>query len=71
MDRRIPNSPDATDEVGPAKFRRAIDTVEQQYDDRWPARGPTGGRSRDYRPLEDVSREGRIVEYKKRPNARG
>lgn len=64
------NEPDTTDPVG-SKFRRACDIVEQQYDDRWPARGLTGRRiGGEYRPLEDVSREGRPAEYKKRPNAR-
>jgi hypothetical protein len=70
MDERWRNTPDASDPVGP-KFRRAINIVEQQYDDRWPARGPANSRSREYRPLENVSREGRQEEYKKRPNAKG
>jgi hypothetical protein len=70
MANRIPNSPDATDQVGPGRFRRAIDTVEKQYDDRWPARGHANVPTREYKPLDDVSRQGRLEEYKKRPNAR-
>lgn len=69
--RPIPNSPDASDQVGPGRFRKACDMVEQQYDDRWPARGTTGQRAREWRPLDQVSREGRLEEYKKRPNAKG
>jgi hypothetical protein len=63
------NQPDTTDPVG-RKFRRACDIVEQQYDDRWPARDTTGKRSHEWPPLEDVSRAGRLTEYRKRPNAR-
>ena len=64
------NEPDTTDPVGP-KFRRAVDVVQTQYDDRWPARGLTGRRiGGEYRPLDDVSREGRLTEYRKRPNAK-
>lgn len=61
---------DPTDTV-PDKFHRAVRIVEQQYDDRWPARGKANSRTREYRPLENVSREGRQEEYKKRPNAKG
>ena len=63
------NEPDTTDPVGP-KLRRGVDWVEKALDDRWPARGQANLRAREYRPLEDVSREGRPAEYKKRPNAR-
>lgn len=70
MSRLNSNEPDTTDPIG-RKFRRACDIVEQQYDDRWPARGLTGRRiGGEYRPLEDVSRDGRLEEYTKRPNAR-
>lgn len=69
MSRLNSNEPDTTDPIG-RKFRRACDIVEQQYDDRWPARGTTGQRAREYRPLEDVSREGRLEEYRKRPSGR-
>lgn len=64
------NEPDTTDPIGP-KFRRACEIVETEFDDRRPARGKTGSRSGDYRPLDDVSREGRQVEYRKWPQARG
>jgi hypothetical protein len=65
----IDDTPDASDGRG-EKFRRAVRQVEQQYDDRWPARGQANVRTREYKPLEEVSREGRLEEYKKRPNAR-
>lgn len=64
------NVRDTTDTVD-AKFRRACEIVETEYDDRRPARGTTGQRAREWRPLEDVSREGRRVEYKKWPQAKG
>lgn len=51
--------------IGGAMLRRAIDTVEQQLDDRWPARGQANVRTREYRPLDDVSREGAVTTYKK------
>ena len=70
MSRLNSNEPDTTDPIG-RKFRRACDIVEQQYDDRWPARGLTGRRiGGEYRPLEDVSRDGRLEEYTKRPSGR-
>lgn len=64
------NVRDTTDTVSD-KFRRACEIVETEYDDRRPARGKTGSRSGDYRPLDDVSREGRQVEYRKWPQAKG
>lgn len=64
------NEPDTTDPVG-RKLRRGVDWVEKAYDDRWPARGQANIAPREYPPLEDVSRGGRQVEYRKRPNARG
>lgn len=71
MSRLNSNEPDTTDPIG-RKFRRACDIVEQQYDDRWPARGLTGRRiGGEYRPLDDVSRDGRLEEYRKRPSGRG
>lgn len=71
MSRLYSNEPDATDPVGP-KFRRGVRVVETEYDDRWPARGLTGRRiGGDYRPLDDVSRDGRLEEYRKRPQQRG
>jgi hypothetical protein len=60
---------DTTDPID-RKFRRACDIVQEQLDDRWPARDTTGQRSREWPPLEDVSRAGRLTEYRKRPNAR-
>lgn len=71
MSRLNSNEPDTTDPIG-RKFRRACDIVEQQYDDRWPARGTTGRRTnREWLPLDDVSRDGRLEEYRKRPQQRG
>lgn len=65
------NEPDTTDPVGP-KFRRAVDVVQTQYDDRWGARGTTGRKTnREWLPLEDVSRDGRLVPYRKWPRAAG
>jgi hypothetical protein len=61
---------DATDS-SPNIFRRAVETAERQRNDRWPARGKTGSRGGDYRPLDNVSREGRPPEpYRKYPSAR-
>jgi hypothetical protein len=61
------DQPDTTDPVA-RKLRRASDWVEQGYDDRWPARGQANIRAREYPPLENVNRQGRQTEYKKRPN---
>lgn len=64
------NEPDTTDPVG-RKLGRATAIVQEQYDDRWPARGTTGRRTnREWLPLDDVSRDGRLEEYKKRPSGR-
>lgn len=68
MSRLNSNEPDTTDPVGP-KLRRGVAWVEQGYDDRWPARGRANQVDREYRPLEDVSREGRCVPYRKWPPA--
>lgn len=70
MSRLNSNEPDTTDPIG-RKFRRACDIVEQQYDDRFGARGTTGQVAREWRPLEDVSREGRLVPYRKWPRSAG
>ena len=59
---------DTTDPID-NKLRRATEIVETELDDRWPARGVTGKAGRgDYAPLEDVSREGRRVPYRKWPS---
>ena len=52
------------------KFRSAVDLAQEQGVDRWPARGLTGGRGGDYRPLDLVSREGRVVPYRRWPAER-
>lgn len=71
MSRLNSNEPDTTDPIG-RKFRRACDIVQEQYDDRWPARGTTGRlTNREWLPLDDVSRDGRLEEYRKRPSGRG
>jgi len=59
---------DASDMVD-RKLRKACDMVEQGYSDRWPARGQATVPTREWRPLEDVSRGGKITEYLKRPSA--
>lgn len=59
---------DAVD--GDGKLRKAVDTVQHGYDDRWPARGETQFRTRDYQPLDAVSREARTVEYRGRPHGK-
>lgn len=64
MTRLNSNEPDTTDPIG-RKFRRACDIVEQQYDDRWPARGQANVRTREYQPLDDVSRQGSVTRYMK------
>ena len=61
---------DTTDQAGDSKLRRGIDWVERGYDDRFPARGRANQVGRDYRPLEDVSREGSCAPYRKWPAAR-
>lgn len=60
------NEPDVTDPVGP-KFRRGVDWVEKAYDDRFPCRGQSNVRTREYQPLDDVSRQGRRTSYRKYP----
>lgn len=75
MDRRPSivrtNIRDVTDTVD-AKFARGVDWVEKGYDDRWPARGQASSRgpSREYPPLENVSRASRQREYLRRPDAK-
>lgn len=59
--------PDTTDPVG-RKFRRGVDWVERALDDRWPAREKANTRSGEYRPLDDVSREGRPAKYRRYPS---
>ena len=62
------NESDTTDPVG-AKLKRACDWVEKGYSDRWPCRGQANVPTREYRPLDDVSREGRPAKYRKWPAA--
>ena len=70
-DERWRNFPDASEARG-EKFKRACQVVEQQLNDRWPARGTTGYRTNhEWPPLDQVSRDGRLVDYKKYPNAKG
>jgi hypothetical protein len=69
MNRSEDDRPDASDGRG-SKFRRAIDTVQQGYSDRWPARGTANTRTGEWPPLEDVSRQGKLTEYLKRPSAK-
>lgn len=64
------NQPDTTDPCGP-KLRRGVDWVEKGYDDRFGARGTANQVAREWRPLEDVSRGGRQVPYRKWPRAAG
>jgi hypothetical protein len=60
---------DATDQRD-NKLREACGYVERTYDDRWPARGKANTPGGDYRPLENVSREGRQAPYRKWRDAR-
>ena len=69
-DERWRNDPDASEAVG-AKLRRAVRIVEEQLNDRWPARGQANVRTREYQPLENVSRQGRQEAYRKWPSAKG
>jgi hypothetical protein len=51
------------------KLRRGIDWVEQQRDDRFPARGRANQPAREWRPLDEVSRDGRLEKYRRWPDA--
>jgi len=55
-------------EAGDRKFRRACDIVQEQYDDRWPARGTANVRTREWSPLDAVSRQRRLVPYRRYPD---
>lgn len=50
-------------------LRAATQKAALGYNDRFPARGKAGSRGGDYRPLDDVSREGVRVPYRKYPSA--
>lgn len=52
-------------------LRDAVRRVERGYDDRWPARGKANSRGSDYRPLDEISREGAPAKYRKYPSAGG
>jgi|307.fasta_scaffold110821_3 hypothetical protein len=67
MGKRNPDDRDAADGAD-RKFRRAINMVEHHYSDRWPARGAANYRDGEYRPLDDVSRQGSLTRYLKRPS---
>jgi hypothetical protein len=62
---------DQSADNGAMILRAAIFAAERGYDDRWPARGKTGSRGGDYRPLDEVSREMVPTQYKKYPITRG
>lgn len=59
---------DRTD-TRPEILRAAVKKASEGYNDRWPARGKAGSRGGDYRPLDDVSREGVRTPYRKYPSA--
>ena len=62
---------DTTDPLD-AKLRRATEMVEEQYDDRWPARGNANvRRTNEYEPLDMVSRQNRLTPYRKYPSEKG
>ena len=62
---------DTTDPLD-AKLRRATDMVQEQYDDRWPARGNANvRRTNEYLPLDMVSRQNRLTPYRKYPSEKG
>jgi len=59
---------DTTDPLD-AKLRRATEMVQEQYDDRWPARGNANvRRTNEYLPLDAVSRQNRLTPYRKYPS---
>ena len=54
------------------KLRYAIDEVAQHANDRWPCRGHANVRDdTEYKPLSSVSRNNKIVPYRKYPSERG
>jgi len=62
---------DTTDMLD-AKLKRGVDTVAHQYDDRFPCRGNANPRMvNEYLPLDAVSRQNRLVPYRKYPSAKG
>jgi len=62
---------DTTDPLD-AKLRRATEMVQEQYDDRWPARGNANvRRTNEYLPLDMVSRQNRLTPYRKYPSEKG
>lgn len=64
----VGRGPDATDQRSD-KLRGGVNRVAQQIVDRWPARGHANVRkSNDYPPLDAVSRNGKIVPYRKYPS---
>jgi len=65
----VGKGPDASD-MRENKLRHGIDRVEKQLNDRWPARGKANTRGGEWRPYDDVSREGRTEPYRKYPQGR-
>jgi len=62
---------DTTDPLD-AKLRRATEMVQEQYDDRFPARGNANvRRTNEYLPLDMVSRQNRLTPYRKYPSEKG
>jgi hypothetical protein len=48
---------------------KSTGNAERLYDDRWPARGLANAPSNEYKPLDNVSRGGYKVPYRKYPSA--
>lgn len=59
---------DKTGDKGQKMLREAVVAASRGYSDRWPARGKTSSASGDYRPLDEVYREGQPVKYRKYPS---
>jgi hypothetical protein len=60
---------DTTDPVD-NKLKRATEWAEQGYDDRWPARGRANQEAFEWRPLDQINRDGKPAVYRKWPAAR-
>lgn len=70
MGRLYRDQRDTTDQAD-AKLLIAVNEVQRHLDDRWPARGQANVRkTNEYLPLDVVSRQNRLVPYRKYPSAK-